>query len=186
VTDFGRRYMLLATYDSKEDGVVDIARGLLTGSGIKIVFGDVYSVLLEDASDVALDGDYAYMTAYGADRVVIIDISNPAAPSVVGSVTHADLDGARGIALSGDYAYVTGYNADTLVVVDISNPTAPSVVGSVTHADLNGARGIALSGDYAYVGAYDADKVVVVDIIGTAHVRNTHKPQELQGRLMLE
>jgi hypothetical protein len=75
-----------------------------------------------------------------------VDISNPEAPEIVGSVdTPFD---ALEVAIAGVYAYVANYPSG-LAIVNISNPEAPALVGSV---DTPGhATGVAVAGSYAYV-----------------------------------
>jgi hypothetical protein len=66
------------------------------------------------------------------DSLRIIDVSNPAAPVIVGGVKDdTNLDSARSVAVSGRYAYVIAYVDDSLRIIDISNPTAPVIVGGV-------------------------------------------------------
>ena len=74
---------------------------------------------------VFVQGKYAYVSAYGADSLNIFDVSNPASPVQVGSIT--------GIAVwdtyvQGRYAYIAT-NGTRLNIYDISNPTSPVQVG---------------------------------------------------------
>jgi hypothetical protein len=59
----------------------------------------------------------------------VVDVSNPTAPVVVGSVAVGT--GPYSVYVAGRYAYTANLNAATISVVDVSNPTAPVVVGSV-------------------------------------------------------
>ncbi len=95
---------------------------------------------------VFVQGDYAYIGE--GPRLTILDISNPASPSVVGK-TFPFPDIVRDVYVSGDYAYVANDFFGGLRVVDISNPFAPTEVGFY---DTPGwAEGVAVAGDYAYV-----------------------------------
>ena len=97
------------------------------------------------AYGVAVSGSYAYVADYNSG-LQIIDISNPASPSRVGSY---DTPGyACGVAISGSYAYVAD-GGSGLQIIDISNPASPSLVGTYNTPDY--ARGVAISGSYAYV-----------------------------------
>lgn len=123
---------------------------------------------------VKVQGRFAYVTDLSASVLSVIDITNPASPSQVGSVT---LTGQlRGLAIQGNYAYIASASPGNLLyVVDITNPKAPTSVGSVAISD---ARAVSVSGKYAYVflnnGASSSVKIVDVStpssptIIGTA------------------
>ena len=90
--------------------------------------------------------------------LVIIDISDPTAPSYSGGYfTQGD---AQGIVISGNDAYVA--NGDKgLIIIDISDPTAPSYTGGYdTQGD---AKGIAISGNYAYLADGD-NGLIITDI----------------------
>lgn len=124
---------------------------------------------------VAVSGNYAYVASQGlltgqpqvpdtsAGSFTVIDITNPAGPTIVSSVDDSQLSGsftnglqhATGVALSGHYAYVTAFYGQDLTVIDISNPTsvsASSVVG-LYHGPqtLSAPDDVAISGNYAFV-----------------------------------
>src|SRR5579862_5494043 len=62
---------------------------------------------LEHATSVAISGNYAYVTAFYSDRLTVINISNPAAPTIVASLHDAtDLQFPADVAVQGNYAYV--------------------------------------------------------------------------------
>jgi hypothetical protein len=108
------------------------------------------------AYGVTVSDNYAYV-ADGYGGLVIIDISNPAVPTLVGSY---DISGAYDVKVSGSYAYVAGCS-DGLVIVDISNPATPAFIGSYNTA--GNAYDVEVSGNYAYVADYD-NGLVIVDI----------------------
>jgi len=106
----------------------------------------------------ALDvsGDHAY---FGSGKALLVaDISDPAAPQVVGDVLLPSFP--LEFAVSGNYAYVADLDAG-LRVVDISNPSAPVEVASVDMPDT--AVGVTVSGGYVYVGDSGAG-LRVIDI----------------------
>jgi hypothetical protein len=98
------------------------------------------------ALNVVVSGHYAYV-ADGAGGLQILDVSNPAAPILAGSLDTGGF--ARGLAVAGGRAYLTDfYNG--FLVVDVSNPSAPVRMGSVAaYGDK-----IAVVGHYAYVAGY--------------------------------
>jgi hypothetical protein len=98
------------------------------------------------ATDVAVSGSYAYVV--GGNSLYIINITNPQALTVFGSLNLPDYAIALSIAISGNYAYVAD-ELGGLRVIDISVPDAPVEVGEFY--TLGKAYGVALSGNYAYV-----------------------------------
>jgi len=110
------------------------------------------------AESLYVSGNYAYVAGlYNYDNgesafrdLKIIDISNPAAPSLVGSYTYNTKTEIGDIYVSGDYAYVACGNAE-LKIIDISNPAAPSLVGSYNKAmGRSKFGGVYVSGNNAY------------------------------------
>ncbi len=95
--------------------------------------------------------------AYGTEGLRIIDVANPANPTLLGTFnTPGD---ARGVVVNGNYAYVADRDAGVRVI-NVSNPASPTEVGNVATPR---ARGIAISGNYVYVAASDSG-LVVLDI----------------------
>jgi hypothetical protein len=103
----------------------------------------------------SFQGDYAYVGV--GLRLVILDITDPAAPVLVGQTP--PLAGlARIVAVAGDYAYVADLRAG-LSVVDVSDPGAPVEVGFY---DTPGSPySVAVAGDYAYVADWNCGLRVV-------------------------
>ena len=88
------------------------------------------------AVDVAIVGNYAYLTAapsagggviQAPGVLEVIDISNPATPHRVGQLIMAERT--QGIVVSGEYAYVADGRAG-LQVINISDPAKPELVGN--------------------------------------------------------
>ena len=100
--------------------------------------------------------------ADGTVGLQIIDISNPANPTLIG--TYNTSGAAYSVAVSGRYAYVVDY-ASGLQIIDISNPATPTLTG--TYDTSGNALGIAVSGRYAYV-ADDASGLQIIDISNPA------------------
>jgi PKD repeat protein len=105
---------------------------------------------------VASQGSYVY--AGIGPRMVILDISNPSEPSLVGQ--SSPLPGlVYAIAVAGNYAYLIDSEGN-LWVVDVSNPAAPTEIG---FCDLPDSMAVAVSGEYAYVvGWYAGLRVIDV------------------------
>ncbi|RLC21872.1 MAG: hypothetical protein DRI57_01285 [Deltaproteobacteria bacterium] len=116
------------------------------------------------ATDIAVNGDYAYLTDWDSG-LQIIDISNAASPNIVRT---ADTPGyARGVAVSGNYAYVADWT-EGLQIIDISNPPAAEIIGIADVSD--GATDVAVSGNYAYM-ANQNEGLQIMDI------SNSSKPE---------
>ncbi len=139
-----------------EDNELDVH---LMGSAIG---GEISEVGSYDTPGYAMDvfvlGDYAYV-ADGDNGLCIIDVSNPASPSLMGI---CDTDGwAHGVSVSGDYAYVGDWG-NSLRVVDVSDPEYPVEVG---HLDTPGnSRNLEIIGDVLYLADCTWGGVRTVDI----------------------
>ncbi len=76
--------------------------------------------------DVVLRGDYAYL-GQSDDGIQIVDISNPATPTVVGERPASARSGI--LTLDGDRLYVAR-GSDGFDILDLTNPIAPALLGS--------------------------------------------------------
>lgn len=95
-------------------------------------------------------------------RFRIIDVSDPAAPTLVASTAHGnriyDVD------VDGNYAYVAVVSG--LAIVDITNPAAPVTVGSVSTPGWT--ISVEKVGNYAYLGAWSSGGLEIVDVSNPA------------------
>ena len=141
------------------------------------------------------------------NSLTIVDVTNPATPTVVGTVTDPNqLFGAYGVAVSADghYAYVA-YQGTLLgqpsgpdtssggfSVIDLSTIGNPQIVANLDNGSLPApytgtnalehANSVAISGNYAYVSAFYNDSVTVIDISTPASpsiVKTIHDPADL-------
>lgn len=116
-----------------------------------------------EGNAVVVDGDYAYVGSW-YDRLNVFDISDPATPTLVGSITgDSDLDLISTIIKDGDYLYVTAHDADTLVIVDVSTPSSPTKTGVAydTGSDISSPDGVVKVGDWCYVSGFQVTPVNV-------------------------
>ena len=132
---------------------------------------------------------YALTASTRDDGVQIINITNPATPTVASSVsdgsTFDELNGARGITTvqigQSTYALVAAFEDDGVQIINITNPATPTAVSSITDGgnddaggifELNGARDITTttigSSTYALVASYYDDGVQIIDITNPA------------------
>ena len=108
--------------------------------------------------DIKIAGHYLYTVSRYGQRLQVVDISNPAAMSIVGQTSNNVFSIPVSIELNGNYAYVACEAPASVKVFDISNPANPSSMGSV---DLNnGAITARLKGNYLYVTTYTGLQVV--------------------------
>ncbi|MBD3160825.1 MAG: hypothetical protein GF346_01625, partial [Candidatus Eisenbacteria bacterium] len=91
--------------------------------------------------------------AVGGDGLRVIDISDPASPSVLGQLSVEGI----AIAVEGTYAYVLdGYR---FRVVDVADPAVPTLIGAL---DTEAARDFAMAGQHAFL--IDWRGVQIVDV----------------------
>ena len=81
--------------------------------------------LSNDVRHLDLQGDHAYVTD-NVIGLIVIDVSNPATPTPVDTVT---VTGMTGIVVDGNYAYV-GVGS-SVKVIDVHDPTNASIVATV-------------------------------------------------------
>lgn len=97
------------------------------------------------ASDVAVNGDYAYVVS-GAGGLSVVSAGNP---KDLRQVSHLDFtESVTYIKIKGSYAYVFSYFS--VYTVNISNPLAPYTVSRLSK-NINGpVRGVSIDGDRIY------------------------------------
>ncbi|MDI1496104.1 MAG: hypothetical protein K8823_1412, partial [Cenarchaeum symbiont of Oopsacas minuta] len=134
-----------------------------------------------DITTTQIDGStYALVTAFNDDSLQIIDITNPASPSPVTSITdsteYPELDAASGITTTkidgSTYALVTSVNDDGVQIINITNPASPSPIADITdgadYPELDGATRITTTqidgSTYALVAANRDNGVQIINI----------------------
>lgn len=108
-----------------------------------------------EAKAVQVTGDLACV-AMGSAGLAVLDVSNPAAPRLLGKL---DTSGtANALHVTGNLVYVADGNAG-LQIIDISNPAAPVRLGGLdTKGDANDVR---VSGTLAYVADGNAGLQII-------------------------
>jgi len=130
-----------------------------------------------------VSGKYCYLPTLDAGAITptdntltIIDISDPTAPIVTGSIAGAGapnyLRGAIFVFISGSYAYIGASKDNSLTVVDISNPALPTFKGNLTGGGgiapfLNGAYYLWVESGYCYCGTL-SDGFTIIDVSNPA------------------
>ncbi|WNQ08876.1 glycosyl hydrolase family 28-related protein [Paenibacillus aurantius] len=134
-------------------------------------FGESYPITVTSSLKLAKEGSvdtpgravsvttntyYAYVTD-AENGFLVVDVSNPAAPTVVSTLDTPVSAGK--VYVEDNLAYVTDQTGG-LLVIDISNPVSPYLAGKV---QTTYARGVYVSGQYAYV-ADSTTGLRVIDI----------------------
>lgn len=97
------------------------------------------------ANDVVVVDNYAYV-ADGSDGVIVLNVSNPANPTLAGQYdTPGD---AKHLTASGSVLLVA--DGTSLQLLSISNPTTPSLLGSYVQSGLT-VNDVTTDGTYAYL-----------------------------------
>ncbi len=152
----GNYAYIASTLNGQELQIVDISN-----PGSLNIDGSFDALGRADANDVFVTGDTAYLVRSSSrdDELCIIDVTNKASPSLLGSLNLGAQ--ANGIYVSGNYAYIASTsNNQELQIVDISNPGSLNIDGS-----------------FDALGRADANDVFV--LINTAYlVRNNGKTAE--------
>lgn len=162
------------TGDATDLFVVDTLAYIADGSyGLRILSvanpNSIYQIGIIDpgrAYAVEVIGNYAYVTTYSNRRLVVIDISNPAAPVQVGSCPTPNY--AMDLSISGVFAYVANRSYG-MRVIDISSPDTLFEVGNY---DTPGrAQGIKTVGNLTYVADYSCG-FVILEFLGPGVAEN--------------
>ncbi len=128
------------------------------------------------------DGHYALVASFLDDGVQIIDITDPASPTAVASVTDGkdgfiELASATSITTTqiggSHYALVTSRDDASMQIIDITDPASPTAVASVTDGKdgftkLGGAFSVTTAqiggSHYALVASIYDDGIQIIDI----------------------
>ena len=122
----------------------------------------VGSICLPNAiKSMSLVGNYAYVAA-GAAGLFVVDVSDPASPTVRGRWHQGGID-ANAISVAGGFAYIT--SDEGMEVIDVSDPAAPVKVGSQGSGRSD--YGVSVSGGIAVV--LETQLAEIVDVSDPAH-----------------
>jgi hypothetical protein len=106
----------------------------------------VGSLAITGATRLALSGSRLY-TVGGSGAVTLADVSNGAAPAVIGSWEVPSPFGVTGLAANGPFAYVV-VDEIRVQIIDFSDPAAPTQIAEVFPFPATGA--VAFAGSYLY------------------------------------
>ena len=106
---------------------------------------------------------YALRSSWRTSELVVVDVTSPAQPSVVGRVQFPGM--AWGLDISGNQAFVgvdNGHveNGGGLAIIDVRIPAQPSLIGWYK---CNKALGVYVVGSRAYIATWE-DGIAIVDV----------------------
>ncbi len=117
----------------------------------------------------AKQGNYLYtVSRANNEEFAVVNVANPAAPTLVDTINLAGNSDGRGIHVEGNYAYVIqSGSSEDLAIIDISNPANVNVVGT---ENLTSGAEILKVGNYVYVATLSgSQELQVVDVSNPAN-----------------
>ena len=88
-------------------------------------------------SDVWGEGNFAYLGSFNGNGVMIVDISTPTAPRMVGHYNPAEGGRFQDVMVINGIGYFSSENRGGVHIVDVRNPASPALLSQVT-PDKNG------------------------------------------------
>lgn len=83
-------------------------------------------------SDIWGEGNFAYLGSFNGNGVMIADISNPAAPRMVGHYNPAEGGRFQDVMVINGIGYFSSENRGGVHIVDVRNPASPVLLSQVT------------------------------------------------------
>jgi hypothetical protein len=108
--------------------------------------------------DIKVAGSFLYIG--GSGTLQVVDVSNPAAPSIAATVTLPSANLGRALAIANGHAFVSTTSA--VHVIDIGNPTSPFVVTSIGGPSIISASAVSVSNGKLCV--LDATQLKIFDV----------------------
>ena len=178
-------YALVASFEDDGIQVIDVTDPTAPLPAGAIVDGENgFDLVKPSHIDIATISDrtYALVTSYARSYVLIIDVTDPTAPSSV-TIMRDDQDGFEAlqtvsrvevVAASGStYVLASGYGDDAIQVIDVTDPADPLPAGVLADGEdgfdaLEGASSMttitASNRTYVLVASYLDDAVQVIDV----------------------
>ena len=118
----------------------------------------------DDPEILTVNGDYAYVGDDSQGTLFVVDISDPANPTLVGSLIINGLP--TDIVVKGDYAFFTieynNNNTGLLRIINIQDPTNPYLQTELEIDD--DPESVDVGNGYAYVTDSDSDDLKIIDL----------------------
>ncbi len=135
-------------------------------------------------NDVKINGDasWAIITREGASSrrngIVVLDISNPAHPSIIGELTDSLTAGIHNVWINGEVVYAVNDGTNAMNILDLSDPASPKHAGrwEVRPGEEDKSlHDVWADGRYAYLSYWD-DGLVILDIGAGTHGGSPTEP----------
>jgi hypothetical protein len=130
------------------------------------------------ARKVVVDWNYAYISAYINNCITIVDISNPATPTIVSTIANwwgwwawAALSWPVDMVKDWNYLYVASFTSNALEIINVSNPLVPTHAWKYVDtaaSRLAWATWLAKDWNYVYIASYTDDAIQVIDVTNPA------------------
>lgn len=154
VADFGDGTFYNTEVTNNDDG--EVALEELAGGGDDwscLEYLTLYNATgAGDTDTIDAQGNYVYLGRdnSGGDHLIIVDVTDPANPTLAGSLNVAT--SITDLKVSGDYAYIsTIHNTQEIMIVDISTPSSLSIDYTYDTATGGNATGVHVENDRLYV-----------------------------------
>ncbi|MDD9952767.1 MAG: hypothetical protein OXR66_00355 [Candidatus Woesearchaeota archaeon] len=106
-------------------------------------------------------GNNVYVALDATNRFVIVDVTDPTSPEVIGNMSIGT--DPRSVHVVGSYAYVTDDDSDDLKIIDVSDPSNISLAG--TYSVGTETHNVFVSGGYAFIQeSAGNDDVLIIDV----------------------
>lgn len=134
----------------------------------------------QEILNLVVRGGLAYL-ANGAAGLTIVDITDPLAPSIVGSLGFP-AEVARMVELVGNHACVSCGFYDSVNIIDITNPASPTLVGDMpgfVHCMEAWSEDIVLTIKYGDLDVVDLSDPMAPEVIGHLDFDDDHDIDEI-------
>lgn len=131
-------------------GAFTITNKLSTNTARTTIVGTT-AATMTNPRDVQVDGKIAYVTNFGANQVNLYDVSIPASPTLISTISDADLNAPRQTQVQGKYLYVANQSGNSYTVFDITNPKLPVKLVTKSGGSIAAPGGIYVRGKYLYL-----------------------------------
>lgn len=164
-----RQCVLAKNMEYHEDGDLRARTGakrLTVSNPALTAQGSIVSAVVDEPHFMLADsaGEYVYCTDGGTnDKVLIIDVTDPATSHIVGSFSHGTMTNPTGMALDETNGLLYVSSSQYIFVINISDPEDPTYVTHVSNALLTYQNHLVLVGSYLYSADSSQDAVGVWD-----------------------
>ncbi|MCP4580007.1 MAG: T9SS type A sorting domain-containing protein [candidate division Zixibacteria bacterium] len=133
-----------------------------------------FTEIVDNAEDVFVDGDFAYINNSWELGLLIYNIADPYLPVFMGSYEEFFED----MWISDNYAYIATYSAD-LIILDVTDPTNPTYIGG--YAAERWSQALCLVDNTVYLGTnyYGIDCIDVSVPDQIEHIGTFTTPQRI-------